>query len=305
MSVRCSGTMFVFLAAVLYSTAGLCMKLIPWSGMALNGGRSIIALGVLGAYLLITRHKPKLNRWVLLGAAAVCGTNVLFALANKMTTAANAIVLQYTAPIFVILLSFVLLKKKPGRLDLVACAVVFLGVVCFFVESLGGGQLAGDVISLVSGITYAGVFLLNDMPDGDPIASVFWGAVGSVLAGLPFMTDLPPLGTAGVVSMLVLGVFQMGGAFLCLTIGLRTTPPVTASLVSGIEPVLNPVLVALFYGEVMGPLSFLGAVIVVGGVVGYNVLLTKRKGKETQDVPACSGNAVSSAPGKEDGIKVP
>ena len=93
MSVRCSGTMFVFLAAVLYSTAGLCMKLIPWSGMALNGGRSIIALGVFGAYLLITRHKPKLNRWVLLGAAAVCGTNVLFALANKMTTAANAIVL--------------------------------------------------------------------------------------------------------------------------------------------------------------------------------------------------------------------
>ena len=65
--------------------------------------------------------------------------------------------------------------------------------------------------------------MLNDMPDGDPIASVFWGAVGSVLAGLPFMTDLPPLGTAGVVSMLVLGVFQMGGAFLCLTIGLRTT----------------------------------------------------------------------------------
>ena len=183
--------------------------------------------------------------------------------------------------------------------------MVFVGVVCFCVESLVGGQLAGDVISLVSGITYAGVFLLNDMPDGDPTASVFWGAVGSVLAGLPFMTDLPPLGTAGVVSMLVLGVFQMGGAFLCLTIGLRTTPPVTASLVSGIEPVLNPVLVALFYGEVMGPLSFLGAVIVVGGVVGYNVLLTKRKGKETQDVPACSGNAVSSAPGKEDGIKVP
>ena len=174
MSVRCSGTMFVFLAAVLYSTAGLCMKLIPWSGMALNGGRSIIALGVFGAYLLITRHKPKLNRWVLLGAAAVCGTNVLFALANKMTTAANAIVLQYTAPIFVILLSLVLLKKKPGRLDLVACAVVFLGVVCFFVESLGGGQLAGDVISLVSGITYAGVFLLNDMP-GIPLRRSFGG----------------------------------------------------------------------------------------------------------------------------------
>ena len=295
MSVRCSGTLFVFLAAVLYSTAGLCMKLIPWSGMALNGGRSIIALGVFGAYLLLTRHKPRLNRWVLLGAVTVCGTNVLFALANKMTTAANAIVLQYTAPIFVILLSFVLLKKKPGRLDVAACAVVFLGVVCFFVESLGGGQFAGDLISLISGITYAGVFMLNDMPDGDPIASVFWGAVGSVLVGLPFMADLPPLGTAGLISMLVLGVFQMGGAFLCLTIGLRTTPPVTASLVSGIEPVLNPILVALFYGELMGPLSFLGAVIVVGGVVGYNVLLTKHKGKKHRNLPVGGSDAASLA----------
>lgn len=137
------------------------------------------------------------------------------------------------------------------------------------------------------------------MPDGDPIASVFWGAVGSVLAGLPFMTDLPPLGTAGVVSMLVLGVFQMGGAFLCLTIGLRTTPPVTASLVSGIEPVLNPVLVALFYGEVMGPLSFLGAVIVVGGVVGYNVLLTKRKGKRRRTCRRAAAMPFLRRPGKK------
>lgn len=277
MSARHSGTVFVLLAAVLYSTGGLCMKLIPWSGVALNGGRCTIALAVYLVYLLVKRHRPVFNRWVLLGAVSVCGTNVLFAMANKMTTAANSIVLQYTAPIFVILLSVLFLHRKVGRLDVGACAVVFLGVVCFFVESLGGGQVAGDVIALISGLTYAVVFLLNDMPEGDAISSVFWGTVLSSLIGIPFITGQQPLVGKALVSMVFLGIFQTGLAFLCLTIGLKTTPPVTASLVSGIEPVLNPILVAVFYGELMGPLSLLGAAVVICGVAGYNVLLARRK----------------------------
>lgn len=276
MSARHSGTVFVLLAAVLYSTGGLCMKLIPWSGVALNGGRCTIALAVYLVYLLVKRHRPVLNRWVLLGAVAVCGTNVLFAMANKMTTAANSIVLQYTAPIFVILLSVVFLRRKVGRLDMGACAVVFLGVVCFFLESLGGGRMAGDVIALISGLTYAVVFLLNDMPEGDAISSVLWGTVFSSLIGMPFMLNQPPLTGEALVSMVFLGVFQTGFAFLCLTIGLKTTPPVTASLVSGIEPVLNPILVAVFYGELMGPLSLLGAAVVICGVAGYNILLARK-----------------------------
>ena len=105
LSARQRGMLFVLLAAVLYSTGGLCMKLVPWGGVALNCGRCAIALAVYLIYFWIKGQKPKMNRWILLGAAAVCGTNVLFALANKMTTAANSIVLQYTAPIFVILLS--------------------------------------------------------------------------------------------------------------------------------------------------------------------------------------------------------
>lgn len=279
MNAERRGALFVFLAAVLYSIGGLCMKLIPWSGVALNGGRCAIAVVVYVIYLLATHHRPKINRWVLLGAAAVCSTNVLFAMANKMTTAANAIVLQYTAPIFVILLSVLFLRKRAGGLDLAACVVVFLGVVCFFVESLQGGNLTGDLIALISGLTYAVVFLLNDLPDGDPISSVFWGAVFSVLIGLPAMLNQAPLKRGALLSMIILGVFQTGFAFLCLTIGLRTTPPVTASLVSGIEPILNPVLVAVFYHEGIGMLSLIGAAIVILGVVGYNVLKGKQEEK--------------------------
>ncbi len=105
MSARHKGTLCVFLSAVLYSIGGLCIKLIPWSGMAINGARTAIALLVIGLYLKITRHRLRTNLWVLVGAVAVCGTNILFSVANKLTTAGNAIVLQFTAPIFVILFS--------------------------------------------------------------------------------------------------------------------------------------------------------------------------------------------------------
>ena len=269
------GVLFVFLAAVLYSIGGLCIKVIPWSGLSINGGRNMVALLVIGGYLLATRHRPRFNRWILVGAVCICGTNTLFTVANKLTTAANTIVLQFTAPIFVILLSVVFWKRRPQKLDLIACGVVLVGVLCFFVDSLEAGGMAGNILALLSGLSYAGVFLLNDLPDSDPISSVFWGDVMSVAIGLPFLVRETDLGLVPMTSLVILGASQVGLAYILLTIGLRTTPAVTASLVSGIEPVLNPILVAVFYHESIGPLALLGAAIVVGGVVIYNVLRVK------------------------------
>jgi len=115
---RQRGTLFVFLAAVLYSIGGLCIKVIPWNGMSINSARNLVSIAVIGAYLALTRHRLRLNRFVALGAVSVCGTNTLFSLANKLTTAANTIVLQFTAPIFVMLLSSLFWKKKPKMLDM-------------------------------------------------------------------------------------------------------------------------------------------------------------------------------------------
>ena len=269
------GVLFVFLAAVLYSIGGLCIKVIPWNGLAINGGRTLVALVVIGGYLAATRHRPRSNRWIWVGAVCICGTNSLFTLANKLTTAANTIVLQFTAPIFVILLSAVFWRRRPKKLDLIACAVVLLGVLCFFVDSLEAGGTLGNVLALLSGLSYGGVFLLNDLPDADPISSVFWGDVMSAVIGLPFLLGETDFSPAPMVSLVILGAFQVGVAYILLTIGLRTTPAVTASLVSGIEPVLNPILVAVFYHERIGPLALVGAAVVIGGVVAYNVLRIK------------------------------
>ena len=273
---RRRGTLFVFIAAVLYSIGGLCIKVIPWNGMSINSARNIVALLVVGGYLLLSRHRLRFNRWIALGTISVCGTNVLFSLANKLTTAANTIVLQFTAPIFVILLGILFWKKRPEKLDIAACALVLLGVVCFFLDSLEAGGMLGNVLALISGLTYAGVFLLNDMPDADPISSVFWGDTLSVALGFPFLLQETVFTPAALTSVVVLGAFQVGLAYVLMCIGLRTTPAVTASLISGIEPVLNPILVAVFYHERIGLLSLAGAVVVVVSVVVYNVLRSRR-----------------------------
>ena len=282
MSARQRGTLFVFIAAALYSIGGLCIKLIPWGGMAINGGRTAIALAVIGAYLAITRHRPRMNLWVLVGALAVCGTNILFSIANKLTTAANAIVLQFTAPIFVILFSVLFFGKKPQKLDLIVCGLVLGGVLLFFIDSLSAGGMLGNILALLSGISYAGVFMMNDMPDSDPISSVFWGDVISAAVGLPFLGYETEFSGSTLTALLVLGVFQVALAYILMVEGLKTTPPVTASLVSGIEPVLNPILVAVFYHEMIGPIALVGAMVVVGSVVLYNVILARQSTMEYQ-----------------------
>ena len=276
-----TGTLCVFLAALLYSIGGLCIKVIPWNGMSINGGRTMIALVVIGIYLALIRHKPRFNRWVFLGSLCIFGTNALYSVANKLTTAANTIVLQFTAPIFVIVFSALFWKRRPQKLDLAACAVVFGGVLFFFVDSLEAGGALGNLLAVLSGAAYGGVFLLNDFPDSDAISSVFWGDVLSAVTGLPFLVRETDFSPTALTSLVILGVFQVAVAYILLTNGLRTTPAITASLVSGIEPVLNPLLVAVFYGEKVGRFAFIGAAVVICGVVGYNVL----KGMQDKAAP--------------------
>ena len=276
-TLRRQGILCVFLAAVLYSIGGLCIKVIPWNGMSINGARTTVAVVVIGAYLLLTHHRPRFNRYIAIGSVSVFCTNTLFTLANKLTTAANTIVLQFTCPIFVILLSWFFWKKRPKRLDILASLLVLSGVVCFFLDSLEMGGMLGNLLALASGLSYAGVFLLNDLPDCDPISSVFWGAVMSMVTGLPFLFQETVFTGTAILSVVILGAFQVALAYILMCIGLKTTPPVTACLISGIEPILNPVLVAVFYGETIGPMALVGSVIVITSVVVYNVLQAKNK----------------------------
>lgn len=276
MNRQSQGVIYVFLAAVFFSIGGLCVKIVPWSALAINGVRNLIAAVIIGLYLKATHHRIVVNRAVIFGAVCLAGTTTLFCVSNKLTTAANAIVLQFTAPVFVVLLERLFFKKKPQRADLTACAAVFAGIVCFFVDSLSSGNMLGNGLAVLAGLCYAGVFMMNSFPESDSFSSIFLGQVLCAATCVWFVAGESDFGAAAIGGILALGVFQVAVAYIFMAKGLESTPAVTASLTAAVEPILNPILVAVFYHETVTPLAFVGAVIVVVSVVAYNVIKAKR-----------------------------
>ena len=269
--------LFVFLASVCFSTGGLFIKLVPWSALAINGARNLIGAAVIGIYLLVTRRRIIVNRRVLIGALSMIGVTTLFAIANKLTTAANTIVLQFTAPVFVILFMALLYRQKPGRVDLITCFLVLLGVILFFVDGIQAGNLPGNIVAVLSGICYAGVFMMNTGENADAISSCFLGQLAAGILMTPLCLGETDFSFPTLAAVFALGVIQVGGAYILFSIGIRHTPPVTASLITGMEPIMNPLLVAAFYGERVSLLAIVGAVIVICSILAYNVWLAHRK----------------------------
>ena len=272
---RWSAVLCVFLASLAFSTGGLIIKLIPWSPLAINGVRNLIGACVILVYLLARRHRIVLSRQVLIGALSMIGVTTLFTLSNKLTTAANAIVLQFTAPVFVIVFMALLYGVRPNRLDVITCAVVLFGVCLFFVDGIRAGNWLGNLTALLSGVCYAGVFMMNTGDRADSLSSCFLGQLSAGLLFTPLSFSETDRSAPVLLALLALGAVQVGLAYILFSEGIKRTPPVTASLITGLEPVLNPTWVALFYGERIAPLALMGGVIVVGGILCYNVILAR------------------------------
>lgn len=270
-----TGVVCVLLASLCFSTGGLGVKLIPWSALAINGARNLVGAAVIGSYLLATRHRLVLSRPVLIGALSMMGVTTFFTIANKLTTAANAIVLQFTAPVFVILFMALLFHTKPKKADLAACAAVLLGVVLFFVDGLRAGEVRGDLVAILSGVCYAGVFMMNAAEGSDAISSCFFGQLAAGVLFSPLCLRETDFSAPTLLTVFLLGAVQVGLAYILFSIGIRRTPPVAASLITGLEPVLNPLWVALFYRETVSRLALVGAVIVVGSLLAYNAWMAK------------------------------
>lgn len=258
-------------AALCFSTGGLLCKLIPWSALAINGARNLISSMLIGCYLLAIRHRLRFNRYVLFGAVCMFSVTTLFTMANKMTTAANAIVLQYTTPIWIILMMAVFFRTRPTRMEVVTIGVVLLGILCFFFDSLSAGDVAGDLVAVLSGLFYGGLFIMNSFEDGDTLSALFLGQLFSGVVLSPMVRLESDFSRSVLIAVLVLGLVQVGFAYILFNEGTKYTNPVTASLIAAVEPILNPILVAVFWGERVQPLSLVGAFIVVAAVLAYNI----------------------------------
>ena len=263
----------VFASALLFATGGLFFKIIPWDAMAISSARSILAGLALLVFLLLRGHRFRINGTVLITAGALTVTNTLYALANKLTTAGNTIVLQFTMPVFVILIMFLFFHRKPTALEIATCAVTLLGIVLFFVDSLSAGNMLGNLLALISGLFYGIFFVWNSREDSEPFTSILLSYAAAALIGLPALlrTDVAGSAPGTLLAVLGLGLLQQAAGHLLFAVGIKGTPAVTASLISGIEPILNPVLVAVFYHEMLSPLSLFAAGLVLCAVLFYNI----------------------------------
>ena len=269
--IRNRAILMVLAASLCFATGGLFMKLIPWNALAINGARNLIASFVIGIYILMTHHKLKFNPTVLIGAVSMAGVTTCYAIANKLTTAGNTIILQYTAPVWIMVMVYLFFGKKPSRTGIISLLIVFAGILCFFFEGLSTGRWLGDLIALLSGIFYAGVFMLNSFEKGDALSSVFFGQLLCGIFLTPLVLQETDFSMPVLLAVFFLGAVQVGLAYIFFTTGTKYIDPLTASIINALEPILNPVLVAIFYGEKLGVLSLAGAAIVLCGIMYYNI----------------------------------
>ena len=268
------GAICVFLSATLFAWAGVLIKFNSWSSMTINGTRCFFAFMMIAGYMKVKGHKFIFNRAVLGCGMANFLMGLLFVYANKMTTAANAIVLQFTMPLFIILLLWIFWKEKPHRAELIACAASFVGIICFFFDRLSFTGMMGNVLAILSGLFYAVVFLTKKVPGADFESATLVSFLISFVLALPsILQEVPTAPDPGrnLLDVMALGLIQQGISYILLNIGLNRISSFSASLLSMWEPILNPLLVAVIFGEVMGPMALIGSVIVLGSAIFYNL----------------------------------
>lgn len=275
MNDQTKGNLYILLTALLWSTGGILIKFIPGSAIAINGARSLVALVF---FILYKRGiKIKTNRYILAAALCLVLTNLLYVTANKMTTAANAIVLQYTAPIFVLIWNGIYHKERPDKRQTAVVLMAFLGMVLFFFDQLDGGQFMGNLIAIGAGLAFSGVFFINSLPEASSEDSSMIAFFISFVISIPFLKEVGHMDQRALLALLILGVFQVGLAYVLFAKGAKLTSPVSASLIGLLEAILNPVWVFLIYGEKVGKFALLGAVIILLAVIWNTVTAVEKK----------------------------
>ena len=264
-----SGMFLMALCSMLWSIGGLFIKLVPWNPVVIAGLRSLIAIFIFLGYMRALHYRIRVNKRTLLCGLMLVGTMILFVCANKFTTSANAIILQSTSPIHIMIFSALLLGSRYSRSDYLAVAFCLGGTALFFFDQLTPGGLMGNFFALASGLTMGMMFVLSSaLPDEESsMSALLLGHLGTALVGLCCLPFFPiTLEPMAVGCMLVLGIFQLGIPYILYGMAVQRCPPLYCSLIGMLEPLFNPLWVFLVVGEKPGVFALAGGVIVLATV---------------------------------------
>jgi drug/metabolite transporter (DMT)-like permease len=275
MEKRSKAILSLLLSAILWSSGGLFIKMVSWNPVAIAGLRSLIAMVVIIAYVRHPRFTwtfPQIG-----GAVAYAVTVTLFVVATKLTTAANAILLQYTAPVYVAFLSAWILKERPRWFDWLTIGVVIGGMTLFFLDHLAPGNLLGNGFAILSGVSFAFLVLfMRKQRNESPVETVLLGNLLTGLVGLPFMFESMPDALSWL-GLLFLGVIQLGVSYVLYSKAIKYVTALEAILIPGIEPILNPIWVFLILGERPGKWALIGGAIVLISVTLRSLIAIRRR----------------------------
>jgi len=286
---RMAGQLAILATAFLWSTSGLFIKLLTWHPVVITGTRSFLAAIVLiFARIFFPPPKGVKNKpfplWA--GAVSYAFTMLTFVYANKLTTSANAIMLQYGAPVWAALLGWKLNNEKPQWEQWGALVMVLCGLLLFFRDSLGSGTLLGDGMAVFSGILFgANSVFLRMMKDGNPRDAMLLAHIISSAISIPFFILYPPsLSASTVMAALFMGFIQIGLASLLFSYGLMRISAVQAMITAIIEPVLNPVWVLLVIGEKPAIAAMAGGAVIIAAIIGSSLIGKYREDRKPKTI---------------------
>lgn len=274
-----SPLVLVVIAVLLWSTGGLFIKLTSLDAYQVTFFRSLFA--AITVVLLTRKDGLKINGFGILTSIIYAALLFLFVWATKQTTAANAIFLQYTAPIYILILGPFIIGEKFRMRDLITVAIVLVGMSLFFVGKLEISDYQGNIAALLSGVFLGLYIMLLRHPRAEgfnpTIAVIYGNLLLAVLTAPSGLSALPTMLPLDWIAVIFLGVIQIGVAYVLFIKGVRGgTRPLDASLIGFIEPLLNPVWVYLFVGETPTKWALLGAAIVITAIFIHTIRMERQ-----------------------------
>lgn len=285
---RKKGILCVFFASIFWSTGGILIKFVTWHPMAIAGMRSGITALFLYFYLLKFKKNTSIKTIVsysrnkYIGAFFFAATMITYVVANKLTTAANAILLQFSAPIWVALISHFFINIKVKRRDWFTIAVVFIGMGLFFLGDINIGNTIGNIVAILSGVTWALVaIMLRYQENSSTVEMVILGCIISFIISMPYYFT-QSYSFSSIIVILSLGIFQLGMGYLLFANGASLVSPIESALIPILEPLLNPIWVFIFYGEPVSNWAIIGGFTVITSIITKSILDIRENKKYKQ-----------------------